>query len=140
MKYPDKHISRLGRIIRKSVPLVVDYNNKDQIFEKKKCYNPNRYYGTERFDQTLKHLLETTTADILYVVGDKIILQKPIDYNPENIWEGTLFDGDNSGYINIFNVKKMKELGIVFENTQQFMEAIKDQKYEIIDYTKFGIC
>ena len=38
------------------------------------------------------------------------------------------------------NVKKMKELGIVFENTQQFMEAIKDQKYEIIDYTKFGIC
>lgn len=140
MKYPDKHISRLGHIIRKSVPLVIDYNNKDQIFEKKKCYNPNRYYGTERFDQTLKHLLETTPADILYVVGDKIILQKPIDYNSENIWEGTLFDGDNSGYINIFNVKKMKELGIVFENTQQFMEAIKDQKYEIIDYTKFGIC
>ena len=140
MKYPEKHISRLGRIIRKSVPLVIDYNNKDQIFEKKKCYNPNRYYGTERFDQTLKHLLETTPADILYVVGDKIILQKPIDYNPENIWEGTLFDGDNSGYINIFNVKKMKELGIVFENTQQFMEAIKDQKYEIIDYMKFGIC
>lgn len=140
MKYSEKHISKLGHVIRKSVPLVIDYNNKDQLFKKKKSYNPNRYYGTERFDQTLKHLLETTTADILYVVGDKIILKQPIDYNSENIWEGTLFDGDNSGYINIFNVKKMKELGIVFENTQQFMEAIKGQKYEIIDYTKFGIC
>lgn len=140
MKYPEKHISRQANRIRKSVPLVIDYNNKDQIFEKKPAYNPNRLYGTERFDQTLKHLIETTRADILYVIGDKIILGKPIDFNTENIWMGTLYNGDNSAYINVFNIKKMKELDIKFENTQQFMEAIKDQKFEIIDYTNYGIC
>jgi hypothetical protein len=140
MKYPEKHIARQAGRIKKSVPLVIDYNNNNQIFEKKKCINPHRLYGTERFDQTLKHLIETTKADILYVIGDKIILNKPVGFDTENIWAGKLYKGDNSAYINIFNVKKMRELGIKFEDTPQFMEAIKDQKHEFIDYEKYGIC
>lgn len=140
MKFYEKHIFNQLPQIKKTVPVTIDYNNKNQIFEKKPAYNPNRLYGAERFDQTLKHLIETTKADILYVIGDKIILDKPISFDAKNIWAGTLYNGENSGYINIFNIKMMKEFGITFETTQQFIETIKDFKYELIDYKKYGIC
>ena len=140
LKYYEKHLYNNLSLIKKTVPLTIDYNNKNQLFDRKPAYNPNRLYGAERFDQTLKYLIETTKSDILYVIGDKIVLNKPISFNVENIWAGTLYNDENSGYINIFNIKKMKECGIVFETTKKFMEDIKDMKHEFIDYTKYGIC
>ena len=125
---PENNIVQQLYRLNRTVPFNISYNNTDQLFTKLPLVDGNKPYGIERFDQTVKYLIENSESDILVIIGDKIIITKPLNFDTSNIWSGYVVNNINAfGYINIFNIKMMKDYGIEFEHFSDFYTKIQEE-------------
>lgn len=118
------------------------YNNVNQLFIKEPNMKGNSHYGMARFGQTIQYLIDHSKSDILVVIGDKIIMTNPIYFDPKNVWGGYTLNNENCyGYVNIFNIKLMKEYNIKYYTFNQFINDImtSNLQYELLSPERFGL-
>lgn len=128
---PENNIVQQLYRLNKTVPINILYNNTNQLFDKLPNIIDERPYGSDRFDQTVKYLIDNSESDILVIIGDKIIITKELTFNPKNIWSGYVVDGLNIfGYVNIFNIKLMKHYGIEYRTFSDFIKQITDMNLQ----------
>lgn len=139
---PENNIVQQIYRLNGTVPFRIMYNNTNQLFDKVPPRHANEPYGMARFNQCVKYLIEHCTSDILVLIGDKIIMNKELNFDPSNIWSGYKVGSVNAfGYINIFNVKLMRELEIEFDNFEDFIKKLdeEDIKYSSSYPEVFGL-
>lgn len=106
------------------------YNNIGQLFEQREASQydilNDGIFGQPLFEQSIKYLTENSDADYLFILDDKIILNNDIEYDPELVWNGNSTKNNIDRYINVFNIAKMKELGIHYTNFKEFSEKLSE--------------
>lgn len=140
-KFPENTMYNNRKMLTNKDEVDIIYNNLSQEFEPAPFITPNRKYGKARYEQIVKYLIDDAKADLLYVIGDKIILTKNIYPNESAVWTGSLTDNEPDGYVEIFNIKLMKQYGIKFKTYKQFFADLTANNllYETRDMSEYGM-
>jgi len=141
IKYPESNIwSHRAHIIHGEY-IKTWYNNNDQLFKRVSLFSRIKPYGLDLLEQSIRYLIDNTESDILMLVGDKVLLTKGLTFDTNNIWTGSIVNGIRTGYINIFNIKMMKEHKIEFNDFDSFIEQLDKEKlpYGTINPDDFGM-
>lgn len=84
----------------------------------------NGEFGWPLFDQSINYLTTISDADYLILCNEKILLNKPINFDFDSVWCGNSNEKNIERYLNIFNLKQMRAEGIFYNNFKQFMTEI----------------
>lgn len=105
--------------------LVYKDNTSDKEFTRIIPKRDEKPYGFYLYQQSVKYLIENSTADYLFIFNSKAKMVKSIFFND------TCIMNEYSDYLRIFNLKLMREKGIKFTNFYEFREECLKQKCKI---------